>query len=126
MDESLFTRPRPRGTADLPLFADPAPPGVEPIHRKMEDRAPDPMAAWRKWLRDHARAHMTPVSTDDLWRAIERGAVPPIPEGQSPNVLGSVFSGDPRGWRRTGFVRSRREGANGNLISEWLPREGLS
>jgi hypothetical protein len=106
---------------DLPLFAAPAPEEVREIHQAMASRAEEPMQAWREWLRGYALAHLTPVSTDDLWRAMDRGLVPPIPEGSSPNVLGSVFSGDPAGWRRVGFARSTRNGANGNLISEWLP-----
>ena len=103
------------------MFAPPAPPEVREIHADMEARAEEPMQAWRDWLRGYAEAHLAPVSTDDLWRAMERGLVPEIPEGSSSNVLGAVFRGDPKGWRRVGFTRSRRAGANGNLISEWVP-----
>ena len=110
----------------LDLFTPPpAPPEVRPIHEAMEARAETPMAAWRRWLREHARALQRPVTTDDLWRAMDRGQVPPIPEGSSPNVLGSVFSGDPAGWRAVGWERSTREGSNGNALRSWAPREGL-
>ena len=103
------------------IFAPPAPPEVREIHADMEGRATEPMQLWRDWLRGYAEAHLAPVSTDDLWRAMERGLVPQIPEGTHPNVLGSVFSGDPRGWRRVDVVRSKRAGANGNYISQWRP-----
>ncbi len=116
-----------RDVATLDLFSiTPAPEDVREIHDSMESRAEEPMAAWRDWLRAYARAHLSPVSTDDLWRAMDKGLVPPIPEGSSPNVLGSVFSGDPRGWRPVGWERSRRDGSHGNLLRTWVPKEGLS
>lgn len=67
------------GTLDL-FDPGPAPPEVRPIHESMESRAREPMAAWREWLRAYSRAHLSPVSTDDLWRAMDKGLVPPIPE----------------------------------------------
>ena len=105
----------------FPMFAPPAPEPVPTIHADMEARAEEPMQLWRDWLREHAGGSRKPVSTDDLWRAMDAGLVPEIPEGTHPNVLGSVFSGDPRGWRRVDVVRSKRAGANGNYISEWRP-----
>lgn len=106
------------GVAGLPLFAPPAnSPAVQAVHDRAEDTHADFLDRVRRTLAGMYGGSGTAVSTDEAWSAMERYGIR-IPDGCSPNVLGSLFSG----WSRAkpvGWTRSKRPGANANLLRTW-------
>lgn len=102
---------------ELPLFAAPAP--VKAVH----DRAETEHAAFLTRVRlllagIYARRGIA-ICADQVHEVMEKYRIK-LPAGASPNLLGSMFSGWPRA-RATGqHTRSKRPGANGNLLMTWV------
>lgn len=106
--------------SDLPLFAPAAvtDTAVRAVHDHAEDRHAEFLDRVRRILAGMYAGSETAISTDEAWSAMERYGIR-IPEGCSPNVLGSLFSG----WDRAqpiGWTRSKRPGANANLLRTWV------
>lgn len=104
--------------SELPLFAPPVESAaVQAVHDRAEDTHAEFLDRVRRILAGMYASGGYVISTDEAWAAMERYGIR-IPEGCSPNVLGSLFSG----WERAtpvGWTRSKRPGANANLLRTW-------
>lgn len=108
------------GTSGLPLFAPPAPDPVQAVHDAAEAEHAEFLDRVRKLLLGLFGGTELVISTDEAWHWMERYGVK-LPEGASPNVLGTLFSG----WNRAepvSWTRSKREGSHGNLLRTWRIR----
>lgn len=88
-----------------------------PTRREQKSRR----LAWYDRIRPEIRAaHRGEViTTDDVWRLIERRPDLRIPDGMSSNIMGALFSDWSLAERTGQFLRSTREGAHGNLLRIW-------
>lgn len=102
---------------DLPLFAEPVPAFVRHIQGQNEDAHDKFLTRLRERLAFEYAGTGTEISTDHAWATMTRWGIS-LPEGASPNCLGSLFSG----WSRAtpkGWTRSKRDGAHANLLRQW-------
>lgn len=109
---------KPARMSDLPLFAPPAPPEVQAIHGRLEDSHARFLDRLRAIVAGCFAGSGIEISTDNAWELMAKYRVK-LPEGASPNLMGSLFSG----WERAtavGWKRSKRDGAHGNLIRTWV------
>jgi len=70
----------------------------------------------RPVIRERYRGQL--ISTDHVWRLMRERPELRIPDGMSSNVMGSLFAS----WElatHEGHVRSERDGANRNLLTQW-------
>lgn len=104
--------------SELPLFAPAVPAVVTAVHDRAEAAHAEFLGRVRRILLGMYAGSGTAISTDEAWSAMERYGIK-LPEGASPNVLGSLFSGWERA-RAVGWTRSKRLGANGNLLRTWV------
>jgi hypothetical protein len=58
------------------------------------------------------------ISADDVHGLIDHAPALRIPDGMSPNCMGTFFSTWDRA-EKVGMIRSVRDGSNGNLIFTW-------
>lgn len=104
---------------ELPLFAAPVPDAVKAVHDHAETEHAAFLNRVRRILAGMYGGRPEPISADEAWDAMDRYRIA-LPAGASPNLMGSLFSGWPRA-RATGLTtRSKRRGANGNLLMLWL------
>lgn len=108
----------PQPLSMLPLFADPAPAPVRAVHDAAEAEHAAFLDRVRRLLAGHYAGSGIEVTTDHAHDLMDRYGIKP-PAGASPNLLGTLFSGWDRA-RSTGrMVRSKRRGANGNVLICW-------
>lgn len=108
------------GVAGLPLFA---PAALAPADAGPRDAAEERHAAFLERVRHLVAGHYAgtgiTVTADDVHRIMDQYRIG-LPEGASPNCLGTFFSGWNRA-RSTGhMVRSKRAGSNGNPLLQWI------
>lgn len=104
------------GVAGLPLFGQPAPEPVRATHAAFEDREASFLERVRRLVLGHYKG--SECTADDAHRIMTRYQVE-IPAGCSPNVMGTLFSGWDRASDTGRMIRSKRDGAGGNLIKVW-------
>lgn len=115
--------------SDLPMFADLAPPA--PVARVLEDVELVHGRYLRKLraaLRAEAQQHGVPMTADDAHRLMRTRPGLSMPADMNPNALGGLFRGDKdeQGrcrWTMGDFVKSTRDGADGNPIRAWRLRQ---
>lgn len=103
----------------LPLFAEPTPPAVKAVHDAAELEHAAFFDRVRRLVAGHYAGSGIRISMDDVHRILDRYGIK-LPAGASPNIWGSFFAGWSRAKSTGTFVRSKRDGSNGNLIAEWL------
>lgn len=90
---------------------------MQQVHDRFEQAEAPFLERVRRLIAGHYAG--SECSADDAHRIMVRYGVT-IPAGCSPNVMGTLFSGWDRA-RDTGrMIRSKRDGAGGNLIKVWL------
>lgn len=89
---------------------------VRKIHESMEESNADWLARVRNGFAFHHAGRE--VTTDDVWTYLDAHDIA-LPADSSPNLLGSFFSGWDRARAADRFVRSKRKGANANLLRCW-------
>ena len=115
------------GVAGLPLFGAVEERPAKPVHDRHQEEHAVFFERVRGLVAGRYGGHGIRVTTDEVWDTMERYGVK-LPPGASPNILGSFFSAwdmaEPvedliDGERRQRMQKSKRRGANGNLLRVW-------